>query len=330
MKVVHTVASVDDEAAGPSYSVPSLVAALARAGHDAEVAALGDGSRRTQLGARVKTLPRDKVWPQPLMRLGRSKAMRSHLLDSGADVFHAHGLWMMPCVYPADAARALNVPLVMAPRGMLGRDALAFSKNTKLAFWAAFQKRACERVNCFHATAESELEDIRAFGLRQPVAVIPNGIDLPDLTALGLASRPDTQAPFILSLGRVHPKKGLNRLIAGFAQMADAFPRHSLRIIGPTPRKLRDDRRRKPGRGHPRDFHEGSTLEGTGRTQMRLVDRSWARTDGCGVGGGPVHAAGGTGPDGAEGTGLDGKGLRLGRHRRKDDSGLRVVAWRLG
>ena len=233
MKAVHTVASVDDEATGPSYSVPSLVAALARAGHDAEVAALGDGSRRTQLGARVVTLPRDKVWPQPLMRLGRSKAMRFHLLDSGADVFHAHGLWMMPCVYPADAARALNVPLVLAPRGMLGRDALAFSKNTKRTFWAALQKRACERVNCFHATAESELEDIRAFGLKQPVAVIPNGIDLPDLAALGPASRPETQAPFILSLGRVHPKKGLNRLIAGFAQMADAFPRHRLRIIGP-------------------------------------------------------------------------------------------------
>jgi glycosyltransferase involved in cell wall biosynthesis len=232
MKIIHTVASVDDEAAGPSYSVPSLVAALARAGHDAEVAALGDGSCRTQLGARVVTLPRDKVWPQPLMRLGRSKAMRSYLLKGEADVFHAHGLWMMPCVYPAEAAKALNAPLVLAPRGMLGGDALAFSRTAKRAFWAAFQKQACERVNCFHATAESEMEDIRAFGLKQPVVVIPNGIDLPQL------DEGDTKVadhhPYILSLGRVHPKKALDRLIAAFATVADEFPQWRLRIVGPS------------------------------------------------------------------------------------------------
>lgn len=236
MNIVHTVASVEQEASGPSYSVPSLAAALGRVGHDAEVVALGDGEQRTVCGARVVTFLRDGMRPKALMRLGRSRAMRDYLLKSEADVFHAHGLWMMPNVYPAEAARRFGKPFMLAPRGMLGRDALKFSATTKRLFWAVWQRSAADAVSCFHATAESEYDDIRAFGLKQPVAIVPNGIDLPVLSELesGDASRSlPTEAPFVLSLGRIHPKKGLDRLIAAFVQIAPAHPDWELRIVGP-------------------------------------------------------------------------------------------------
>ena len=236
MNIVHTVASVEEEAAGPSYSVPSLAAALRRAGQNTEVVALGDGANRIVFGSSVVSCARDRMWPKELMRLGRSRVMREHLLNSNADVFHAHGLWMMPGIYTADAARRLNRPLILAPRGMLGRDALKFSSSVKQAFWTALQKRACDQVSCFHATAESEHHDIRAFGLMQPVAIVPNGIDLPVLSELESreASRSlTTTAPFILSLGRIHPKKGLDRLIAAFAQVAHDHEDWELKIIGP-------------------------------------------------------------------------------------------------
>jgi len=79
------------------------------------------------------------------------------------------------------------------------------------------------------ATAESEYDDIRSFGMPQPVAVIPNGIDLPDITAE--TSR--VEGGSVLSLGRIHPKKGLESLIRAWAAIEDTFPDWELRIVGP-------------------------------------------------------------------------------------------------
>lgn len=166
--------------------------------------------------------------------------MFQRLRSSDASAFHTHGLWMMPNVYPAEAARRLGKPFLLSPRGMLGRDALKFSDTAKRLFWAVWQRDAVDAVTCFHATAESEYDDIRAFGLRQPVAIIPNGIDLPTLSDLNsaknLKSAPIDAAPFILSLGRLHPKKGLDRLVAAFVSIADEYPDWKLRIVGPEER----------------------------------------------------------------------------------------------
>ena len=237
LRIVHTLAAADTEAAGPSYTVPRLCRSLATRGHRVELLTLGEANRSTISGSFVHGRFADDPVPiQVLSRLGHSRAMRTALSRSSADVFHTHGLWMMPNVYPAEVARRLGKPFVLAPRGMLGRDALKFSATAKRVFWAVWQKRAVNAVSCFHATAESEYEDIRVYGLKQPVAIVPNGIDLPVLS--DLQDKEATQAApaeprFVLSLGRVHPKKGLDRLVAAFALVAQDYSEWRLRIVGP-------------------------------------------------------------------------------------------------
>lgn len=236
MKAMHTLSSLDNEAAGPSYTVPRLASALAAHGVISQISTLGPEGASKAHGADVMSYARDPASMPAIAKLGRSRSMREALLTSQADIFHTHGLWMMPNVYPAFAARRAGKPFVLAPRGMLGRDARKYSAHAKLLFWALWQKRALDCVSCFHATAESEYDDIRAFGLKQPVAIVPNGIDLPVLSQLytndACPSRP-ADAPFILSLGRIHPKKGLDRLVAAFALVAVEHPQWSLRIVGP-------------------------------------------------------------------------------------------------
>lgn len=229
IRVTHVLSSIDTEAAGPSYTVPQLARALVAQGHTADVVTLGRPSCQDESGLRVTRYAPDPVFLPILARLGRSRAMRSALSRSSAQVFHGHGLWMMPNVYPGLEARQSGRPFILAPRGMLGRDALRFSSRTKKVFWALWQARAVGAVCCFHATAASEYDDIRAMGLRQPVAIVPNGIDLPQIGAA--KALPDSK--FILSLGRVHPKKGLDRLIAAFALVAASHPEWRLRIVGP-------------------------------------------------------------------------------------------------
>jgi glycosyltransferase involved in cell wall biosynthesis len=237
MKVVHTVSSIDNPSAGPSYTVPRLAQSLAKHGCAVELFTLGAPESAVHESVRITRCAPDQGPGSILAKLGRSRAMREAVLASKPDILHTHGLWMMPNVYPSMAARRFGKPLVLAPRGMLGRDALKFSSAAKHGFWQLWQKRAVDAVACFHATAESEYDDIRNFGLKQPVAIIANGIDLPVLSDLGtdlrvLDSEVDRN-PFILAIGRIHPKKGLDRLIAAFCCIALRHPSWILRIVGP-------------------------------------------------------------------------------------------------
>ncbi|WP_161957121.1 glycosyltransferase [Aestuariivirga litoralis] len=231
MRSIQTVAHLDTEASGVAYVVPRLARSLAGAGCRTEVFALAGERTIDFSGAAVSTFAADRLPLRGLRKLGRSTAMRDALLRAPAEVYHAHGLWMMPNVYPADAARAAGRPFILSPHGMLGAEALQFSRLPKRVFWLLWQKRALAGAACLHATSQAEYEDIRRFGLKQPVAIIPNGIDLPDLrpVAQGIPAR----RPYVLSLGRLHPKKALDRLVSAFAQVAGTSRDWQLRIVGP-------------------------------------------------------------------------------------------------
>lgn len=232
MRALHTVSSIAMETSGVTYVVINLSQALTTQGVGVDLFSLGDESDEFRKGYHDRRFRTDLDWPVSLSKLGASSAMRRTILASNFSVAHTHGLWMMPNIYPAEAARRLGKPFVLSPHGMLSSRALQYSRMKKRLFWAFLQGPAVKAVSCFHATASSEYEEIRAFGLRQPVAIIPNGIDLPILAEISVEEEPP-RPPFILSLGRIHPKKGLNRLVAAFGLVAQDYPEWQLRIQGP-------------------------------------------------------------------------------------------------
>ena len=85
-------------------------------------------------------------------------------------------------------------------------------------------------ASCFHATCDEEAEDIRAYGLSVPIAVIPNGVDLPQWEKK--PHRPMRRR--VISLGRIHPKKGIDRLVSAWAQIETVYPDWELYIVGPS------------------------------------------------------------------------------------------------
>jgi glycosyltransferase involved in cell wall biosynthesis len=141
----------------------------------------------------------------------------------------------MPNVYPGFAANRQKLTVIHATRGMLGPGALRFSPNKKRLFSALLQNRALEAVTCFHATSQKEVDDIRARGLTAPIALIPNGIDVPDVPLLNECrppERPDKRR--LLYLGRVHPKKGLDKLVIAWGRLEAQFSAWELQIVGPS------------------------------------------------------------------------------------------------
>jgi glycosyltransferase involved in cell wall biosynthesis len=147
-------------------------------------------------------------------------------------IIHNHGLWLFPNLYAAwQLSKQPNslAKIVHSPRGMLGKEARRISAWKKEPVWWLWQKDALKAAHCLHATAESEYEEIRQAGLKNPTAIIPNGIDIPDMPPVKRESR---KLKTILSLGRIHPKKGLDRLVRAWAELEDRFPKWSLRLIG--------------------------------------------------------------------------------------------------
>jgi glycosyltransferase involved in cell wall biosynthesis len=236
LRAVHIIAGLDPAHGGPSYSVPRLCEALAAAGAETALFSLvsgcGEGRDRAPNGVEERRFPWDFA-RVPILRDFHWSCAFSRALGeraAAADVIHDHGLWLMPNVQAGWAARRAAKPLVVSPRGMLAASALAFSRSKKRAFWSLFQGPAFRHAASFHATSEQEYEEIRAFGLAQPVAVIGNGIDLPELVAMNGPSRDRV----VLSLGRIHPKKGLDRLLRAWARVESLYPEWRLRIIGPS------------------------------------------------------------------------------------------------
>ena len=60
--------------------------------------------------------------------------------------------------------------------------------------------------------SEAEAQSIRSYGLRNPICVIPNGVDLPDLRESNGKTQSESRKT-LLYLGRLHPKKNISNLI---------------------------------------------------------------------------------------------------------------------
>ena len=232
---VHVVAGLNSAHGGPTYSVPRLCRALSSVGAEAKVYSVAEPGRREA----YSNSDHDICFPQdypciPIVRSLRLSRDLTRALDEqgpNLDIIHNHGLWLMPNVMAGRVAQRSRKPFVLAPEGMLSSVALGYSQRKKRLFWALWQGKVVRSADCIHVMSEQEYDEVRAFGLNNPVAVIPNGIDLPELAD---QTEPRSEIDrVLLSLGRIHPKKGLDRLLRAWAIVENTHPGWRLRIIGP-------------------------------------------------------------------------------------------------
>ena len=226
MHLIHVVPALSEEASGPSYSVMRLCQSLIALNHDVRLAAL-DWAPLSEQPPCLSTFPLG-IGPRGL---GRSPAMYRwlrHQCSSGqVDVVHNHGMWQMNAIYPAWAVRETGVRLLYSPRGAFSPWAMKHGSIAKRVFWPLLQHKALKKADCLHATAEAEYQDIRRLGFHQPVAIVPNGVDIrPVLGSTQSGKRT------LLFLGRIHVVKGLDLLLTAWKSVQDQFLDWQLRIAG--------------------------------------------------------------------------------------------------
>jgi glycosyltransferase involved in cell wall biosynthesis len=171
---------------------------------------------------------------------GFSCDLRSLIRDRvvGGGIVHSHGLWMYPGLIARKISRKTGSPLVVSPHGMLEPWALQNSGwKKRMAAWL-FENRNLRSAECLHALCEAESKHMRSYGLRNPIAVIPNGVNLEDLNPMPHYESMEAEYPRLkgkrrmLFLSRIHPKKGLAHLFRAWQRLASEFNDWTLLIAG--------------------------------------------------------------------------------------------------
>ena len=219
--VIQTGCCLSREAGGPYESVSGLATSLART--------QGLDVRVVGLYTRPEAWPSDRsrwagvpVEAHPSLGYVSSVNLAIAIRNAAAQaaIVHDHGLWD-----PASLAVRFAISdiqqLVVSPRGMLEPWALSRSRAKKSIAWRLWQKRVLQSAVFLHATSSQEADSIRAIGLSNPIAVIPNGVSIPDVSPerllekrLGLA-----EPKRCVFLSRLHEKKGLPLLLQAWASL---------------------------------------------------------------------------------------------------------------
>ena len=120
---------------------------------------------------------------------------------------------------------------MISSRGMLSGWAMQYRGWRKQLAWRAYQRNDLAVARVIHATSQDEAKDIRNAQMRQPIAMIPNGVCLPpqspnteirnsEIRNQGTESRrqkPEVRT--LLFLSRISPVKGLTMLADAWASI---------------------------------------------------------------------------------------------------------------
>lgn len=235
--VLHVVAGLSARAGGPSRSVVGLTDALA-AERRMEVGLISEHLSVDEVVNSANPLVmRELVCRKPSIGQGLALEFRKRLMrrlrERKPALIHGHGIWTGVNHWSVACARRLDIPMVIHPRGMLAPWALAWRGIKKRLALYLYQRQDLEYATVLFATAEQEALDLRRLGLRQPIAVIPNGIEtereISSFTRGRMSRAPGKKKA--LYLGRIHPVKNLLNLIDAWAALNS--PCWHLQLAGP-------------------------------------------------------------------------------------------------
>ena len=110
-------------------------------------------------------------------------------LDPKADLLYAATLWKYPSWAALQWAERTGKPMMVAPHGSLDAWALRNAAWKKMLAALLFKNRQLRKATCLRALCQSEVESFRAYGLKNPIAMIPNGVELPESRVESRGSR---------------------------------------------------------------------------------------------------------------------------------------------
>lgn len=249
MRVLRVIASLDPRQGGPVEGLLRSACALAALGHTTEVLTFDPPSApyladmAFPVHATGPTMGKFGFTP-------RLTPWMSANIDR-FDVAVLHGLWNYAPIGAWLGLRGTSLPYVQFAHGMLDpwfNSVQPVKRWAKQALWLVAQGHVLSDAQSVLFTSEEERIRARTsfFGPRYTERVIAYGAaDMPSEPRAqhaafaaclpGLAGR-----PYLLFLGRLHPKKGCDLLVDAFCEIAQRFPDLDLVMAGPCDNGMRE------------------------------------------------------------------------------------------
>ncbi len=200
---------------GPNYSVYWMAKALHQVGCSVKVVTTSLGLPAEYAIPLGRVLEREDgavvYFSAPFHYLPFRAICASWQQLGQADVVHLTAIFY-PLSWLTFFANRLffHKPVVWSPRGELDPEALIYSRWKKKPVLTLLRRTLGKNVR-FHATCPEEAAYVRQqFGAAAKTVELPNYMELPVLLPL-------PQKPYLLYLGRIHPKKAIERLIEALA-----------------------------------------------------------------------------------------------------------------
>ncbi len=154
----------------------------------------------------------------------------SKIKESNYDIIHQHGIFLPISLF--SILRNKNTKLVISPHGYLEPEKLKVSKLKKNIVLWLFEKRNLKYADCLVACSIQEAEALRDFGLKQPIAILPNGVNNEFIQTPYIENSVQTfrekhllsnNKKILLFLSRIHPFKGVDVFIKSIYAKREDF-----------------------------------------------------------------------------------------------------------
>ncbi len=205
---------------GPFLSVRSMTQALLEAGHF--VVVIGSKDNRLQsekpepynrLTGKFQQLVVKALNKYGLYNYHFTPSLTSEIIKNGPyDLIFLQGIWMWNCWRTFIYGKIRKTFVINSIRGEFNdKNSLSETKKKFIMPWIKFM---LNRTNLIHVLNDAESVVLQNYGINAPIAVIQNGIYLPD--NVQLKTVPPKQ---VLFLGRLDPLKNVLNLVKAWKKL---------------------------------------------------------------------------------------------------------------
>jgi glycosyltransferase involved in cell wall biosynthesis len=242
MRILHVIPTADPASGGPIEGVRMLAHIYKRGGHEMELATLDAPGKAAQIS-----------FPAPVHGLGPGLGLYGFSWRAlpwfkrnlaRFDVVILNTIWQYSTVAAYLALRRTRIPFGIYTHGMLDpyfKRRFPLKHIKKLVYWFVILRHAMQRANTIFFTAEEERllarQSFPGYGVHE--TVVPYGTMGPECELAPAVEKFFAQWPQLrgkrlaITLGRIHPKKGVDLLIEAFARTMAHDPDWQLVIVGP-------------------------------------------------------------------------------------------------
>ncbi|WP_263819263.1 glycosyltransferase [Salinibacter sp.] len=232
---------------GPTRSIPGLCEGLVQNGCEVEVFTTNaNGEEKLEVepgrpidrdGVQVTYFDQFTIGGQFFWSTGLRRACEKRAQEF--DYVYIYGLWNYPAIAAGKACREQDVSYIVSPRTGLMRWPLRQGWMRKKVYLWVFGRTYLENAWAIHYTTGVEKRESEQLGFDVPGFVVPNCMDFSEFDRLPEAGRfrdryqIPSDAPLVLFLSRIEPRKGLEFSLDAFAQAKEDVPDAHFAIAGP-------------------------------------------------------------------------------------------------